>query len=69
MGGGTVSTPKSVRYRQWSSRTNTILRKAEALFSEVMAELDIEDEITDEVDNIIVAATDALSVLRRRARD
>lgn len=64
-----MSTPKSVRYRQWSSRTNTILRKAEALFSEVMAELDIEDEITDEVDNIIVAATDALSVLRRRARD
>jgi len=60
-----MSEVKAVRYRQWSSKADTILRKADLLMSEVMTELGVDHPLTDEVDNILVAVSDTRNALRR----
>ena len=55
---------KPVRYRQWASKASTILSKAEILMAELIDELGVDHHLTDEVDNILVAAQDTVNALR-----
>lgn len=61
------------RIRAFQRRTDTLHRRAEALFADLMAEFGAEgmaggDNITDFADNIVCATSDMLSVLDRLAR-
>lgn len=54
------------QWRSFMKRAATIHRKSEALFADAMSCLGVEDDLTDEIDNILVATADTLSHLDRR---